>query len=185
MMKKRCFIVDEMIYPGFHVLSGDPKIGKSWMMMDMCLAIAKGKKFLGRKTEQGHVVYMALEDTSDNLLSAFQSRSEAETPISRPHSVWCCDWKPCVSAYRSCRICSFTFPPINFCFIDSRRDLLSMYLPQEAQKSFTAAVVALGGVVSRTATNTVKNGSHIADSISITWFSGKKKRTRFQCFHIS
>lgn len=66
-MKKRRFIVDEMIYPGLHVLSGDPKIGKSWMMMDMCLAIAKGEKFLGRKTEQGHVVYMALEDTSDNL----------------------------------------------------------------------------------------------------------------------
>ena len=66
-MKKRHFIVDEMIYPGLHVLSGDPKIGKSWMMMDMCLAIAKGEKFLGRKTEQGHVVYMALEDTSDNL----------------------------------------------------------------------------------------------------------------------
>ena len=50
-MKKRRFIVDEMIYPGLHVLSGDPKIGKSWMMMDMCLAIAKGEKFLGRKTD--------------------------------------------------------------------------------------------------------------------------------------
>ena len=49
-MKKRRFIVDEMIYPGLHVLSGDPKIGKSWIMMDMCLAIAKGEKFLGRKT---------------------------------------------------------------------------------------------------------------------------------------
>lgn len=68
-MKKQRFIVDEMIYPGLHILSGDPKIGKSWMMMDMCLSIAKGEKFLGRKTEKGHVVYMALEDTFISLQS--------------------------------------------------------------------------------------------------------------------
>ena len=119
------------------------------------------------------------------LLSVFQSLSEAETPISRPHSVWCCDRKPCVSAYRSCRICSSVFLLLHNYSIDSRRDLLSMYLPQETQKSFTAAVVALGGVVSRTVTDAVKNGSQIADRFSITWFSRKQKRTRFQRFHIS
>ena len=68
-MKKQRFIVDGMIYPGLHILSGDPKIGKSWMMMDMCLSVAKGEKFLGRKTEQGQVVYMALEDTFISLQS--------------------------------------------------------------------------------------------------------------------
>ena len=78
-MRKRRFIVDEIIYPGLHVLSGDPKIGKSWMMMDMCLAIAKGEKFLGRKTEQGHVVYMALEDTSDNLQTRMYELTDEPT----------------------------------------------------------------------------------------------------------
>ncbi len=68
-MKKQQFIVDGMIYPGIHILSGDPKIGKSWMMLDMCLAVAKGEDFLGRKTEQGQVVYMALEDTFVSLQS--------------------------------------------------------------------------------------------------------------------
>lgn len=68
-MKKQRFIVDGMIYPGIHILSGDPKIGKSWMMLDMCLAVAKGEDFLGRKTEQGQVVYMALEDTFVSLQS--------------------------------------------------------------------------------------------------------------------
>lgn len=68
-MKKQRFIVDGMIYPGIHILSGDPKIGKSWMMMDMCLAVAKGEDFLGRKTERGQVVYMALEDTFISLQS--------------------------------------------------------------------------------------------------------------------
>ena len=53
-MKKQKFIVDEIIYPELHILSDDPKIGKSWMMMDMCLSIAKGEKFLGRRTEKGY-----------------------------------------------------------------------------------------------------------------------------------
>lgn len=68
-MKKQRFIVDRMIYPGIHILSGDPEIGKSWMMLDMCLAVAKGEDFLGRKTECGQVVYMALEDTFVSLQS--------------------------------------------------------------------------------------------------------------------
>ena len=68
-MKKQRFIVDGMIYPGIHILSGDPKIGKSWMMLDMCLAVAKGEDSLGRKTERGQVVYMALEDTFISLQS--------------------------------------------------------------------------------------------------------------------
>lgn len=66
-MKKQHFIVDEIIYPGLHILSGDPKIGKSWMMMDMCLSIAKGEKFLGRRTETGHVVYTEQDDFIGNV----------------------------------------------------------------------------------------------------------------------
>lgn len=68
-MKKQRFIVYGMIYPGIHILSGDPKISKSWMMLDMCLAVAKGEDFFGRKTERGQVVYMALEDTFVSLQS--------------------------------------------------------------------------------------------------------------------
>lgn len=68
-MKKQRFIIDGMIYPGIHILSGDPKIGKSWMVLDMCLAVAKGEKFFGKETEQGQVVYMALEDTFVSLQS--------------------------------------------------------------------------------------------------------------------
>lgn len=67
--KSKNLFVDEIIYPELHILSDDPKIGKSWMMMDMCLSIAKGEKFLGRRTEKGHVVYMALEDTFVSLQS--------------------------------------------------------------------------------------------------------------------
>lgn len=68
-MKKQRFIVDRMIYSGVHILSGGPRIGKFRIMLDMCLAVAKGGNFLGRKTEQGQAAYMALEDTFISLQS--------------------------------------------------------------------------------------------------------------------
>ncbi len=66
-MKKQRFIADGMIYPGLHILSGYPKIGRSWMLLDMCLAVANVKDFLGRKTGRGQVVIMELEDTFISL----------------------------------------------------------------------------------------------------------------------
>lgn len=78
-MQKQRFIVDGVLYPGLHILSGDPKTGKSWMMMDLCLSVAKGEKFLGRKTEQGHVVYMALEDTFVSLQTRMYELTDEPT----------------------------------------------------------------------------------------------------------
>ena len=57
-----------------------------------------------------------------------------------------------------------------------------MYLPQEAQKSFTAALAALGGAVSRPAIDAVKNGSQIADRLSITFAFWETKRDSIPVF---
>ena len=57
-----------------------------------------------------------------------------------------------------------------------------MYLPQEAHKSFTAAFVALGGVVSRTATNAVKSGSQIADRFTYQLVFGETKKDSIPVF---
>ena len=50
-----------------------------------------------------------------------------------------------------------------------------MYLSHEAHKLFTVALVALGGVVSRPATDAVKKGSQIADRFLAIGFRGNKK----------
>ena len=44
------------------------------------------------------------------------------------------------------------------------------------------AFVDLGGAVSRPASDVVKNGSQIADSFSITWFSRKQKKDSIPVF---
>ena len=61
------FIVDGMLYPGLYIFAGEPKIGKSWMMLDLCLSVAEGQDFLGKRTNKCAVHYLALEDTAERL----------------------------------------------------------------------------------------------------------------------
>lgn len=57
------FVVDGLIAQGLYILAGAPKVGKSWLALDMCLSIAKGEKVLGQQTIQGTVLYLCLEDS--------------------------------------------------------------------------------------------------------------------------
>ena len=57
------FCVDGMISTGLFILAGAPKIGKSWLALDMALSIAKGEKILGRETISGTALYLCLEDS--------------------------------------------------------------------------------------------------------------------------
>lgn len=62
-MKPIEYCVDGLISQGLFILAGAPKVGKSWLALDMCLSIAKGEKVLGKETSCGHVVYLSLEDS--------------------------------------------------------------------------------------------------------------------------
>ncbi len=57
------FVVDDLIGQGLYILAGAPKIGKSWLSLDICLSIAKGEKVLGHETECGTALYLCLEDS--------------------------------------------------------------------------------------------------------------------------
>lgn len=47
------FIVDNLISQGLFILAGAPKIGKSWLALDICLRVAKGESMLNAATSQG------------------------------------------------------------------------------------------------------------------------------------
>ena len=57
------FVIDELVAQGLYILAGAPKVGKSWLALDMCLSIAKGEIVLGQKTLQGTALYLCLEDS--------------------------------------------------------------------------------------------------------------------------
>jgi hypothetical protein len=67
------YIVPGLIVEGLTIQAGYPKIGKSWMVLDVGLAVAGGGSVLGAKVEQpGDVLYLALEDNERRLKSRIQ-----------------------------------------------------------------------------------------------------------------
>ncbi len=62
------FVVAGLILEGLTILAGRPKIGKSWLALDVCLGVAQGRRVLGNlATTQGDVLYAALEDNRRRL----------------------------------------------------------------------------------------------------------------------
>ena len=55
-------VVDGVLPVGLSLLAGRPKIGKSWLALNLGLAVSSGAPFLGRSTVPGSVLYLALED---------------------------------------------------------------------------------------------------------------------------
>jgi len=55
-----------LLVEGTCILSAKPKLGKSWFVLAMCMAMAKGEDFLGYKTERCSTLYLDLE-TSEQL----------------------------------------------------------------------------------------------------------------------
>jgi predicted transcriptional regulator len=64
------WVVPGYVPEGFTLLSGRPKIGKSWLNLDIALGVARGSTCLGSiQCERGDVLYLALEDNERRLKS--------------------------------------------------------------------------------------------------------------------
>ena len=62
------WIVPDILPEGVTLLAGKPKLGKSWLALDLCLGVAHGGAVLGTKqVEGGACLYLALEDSPRRL----------------------------------------------------------------------------------------------------------------------
>ena len=68
-LKEPLWIVPDLLPGGLVILAGRPKLGKSWLALQICLAVATGGEFFGKKIERGRVLYLALEDHERRLQS--------------------------------------------------------------------------------------------------------------------
>ncbi len=60
--------VPDILPEGVTFLAGKPKLGKSWMALGLCAAVASGGVALGTKpVEKGEALYLALEDNRRRL----------------------------------------------------------------------------------------------------------------------
>lgn len=66
------FVVENLLPVGLSMLAGAPKLGKSWASLDLALSVAVGRPFLSRATDQGAVLYLALEDSPRRLQERLQ-----------------------------------------------------------------------------------------------------------------
>ena len=62
-LPKRSFCIETLLPEGISMLGGAPKIGKSWMVLDFGVRIAKGEPIWNLPTKPGTVLYLALEDS--------------------------------------------------------------------------------------------------------------------------
>src|SRR5262245_10860712 len=77
------YVVPRIIPEGLTILAGRPKVGKSWLALDLALGIAGGRFVLGDiKLEDGDVLYAALEDNQRRL------RSRIERILSASGQTW-------------------------------------------------------------------------------------------------
>jgi hypothetical protein len=94
-----------LVAEGLTVLAGAPKLGKSLLALDLALCVADGTQFLGARTRQCGVIYLALEDSERRLqdrirliLGAapqwpqrFRYLTKLPSPLMRQHLVGMCD----------------------------------------------------------------------------------------------
>ena len=73
------FLVDELIPEGLHILAGAPKIGKSFLVLQMAYQVSMGAPFLGFSSRQGTVLYLALEDTCERLQKRLAQMTEQDS----------------------------------------------------------------------------------------------------------
>ena len=62
-LEKPSFVVDGLIPAGLTLFCGSQKIGKSWLMLKLCLCVSQGIPLWDMPTQEGDVLYLCLEDT--------------------------------------------------------------------------------------------------------------------------
>jgi hypothetical protein len=79
------FAVEKILPHGLFILAGSPKIGKSWLSLDLCQAVATGGKLWNFTATEGDVLYLALEDNYSRLQNRLRQMEAERMDISRLH----------------------------------------------------------------------------------------------------
>lgn len=79
------FTIEKILPQGLFIVAGSPKVGKSWLSLDMCVTVANGKEFWGNSATKGTVLYLALEDSLNRLQSRLKKYTDETVTNSNIH----------------------------------------------------------------------------------------------------
>ena len=74
------FVVEDLLPQGLHLLAGAPKIGKSWLVLWLCLRVAQGAPLWNFATHPCEVLYLCLEDSFQRIQSRLFDLTEDAPP---------------------------------------------------------------------------------------------------------
>jgi hypothetical protein len=76
-------VIQGILYNGLTVFAGRPKVGKSWLTLQLALAVAQGEKLMGALdvNAPGGVVYIALEESQSRTATRMQRLVGTESPF--------------------------------------------------------------------------------------------------------
>jgi hypothetical protein len=78
-------IVPGLLPEGLMLLAARPKVGKSWLALQLGLAVATDGEFLGRRVVGGSVLYLALEDSDRRMRARLEKLGAAGLDLTRFH----------------------------------------------------------------------------------------------------
>lgn len=77
------WVVPNLLPDGLSLLAGKSKLGKSWLALNLALAVGHGGSALGKlSVDRGEVLYLALEDNLRRLQQRLQTLQDTEPPPS-------------------------------------------------------------------------------------------------------
>lgn len=81
------YLVENLLVRGtVSCVVAKPKVGKSTFARRLCLAVARGERFLGCTTRQGKCIYLALEERSEEITADFRAMGADGTEPIRIHA---------------------------------------------------------------------------------------------------
>ena len=85
-LPKSNFLVEGLLPQGVNILCGSPKVGKSWMVLDLALKLATGEPIWDMETTKCDVLYLCLEDTYQRIQDRLMKLTD-EAPANLRFSV--------------------------------------------------------------------------------------------------
>ena len=82
-IEPRTWLVEGLISTGLTLLAAPPKIGKSFMMLQLMQCVLEGTDFLGMKCHRHEVEYMALEDDERRIIERGRLQRKGKAKPSR------------------------------------------------------------------------------------------------------
>ena len=123
---------------GLTYLAGRPKLGKSWLALQMAIAVGSGGRVFDEPIARGKVLYLALEDSERRI----KERAQKQGIVATADITWATEWASLTDGGADTLLAALQAGAYSFVVIDT----LSRFAGREDQQNLAAMTMALGSL---------------------------------------